>query len=181
MFDIHSDCHWINNYTYYYNHAYLYCPFYASPTILVRTDLTITKQSMTSKAITASNNDGNILILGGIDGRVRAIRINDDNGIKKEKEIWTFTSLNRKPIFTKCVLFMDNHHNQYVVFGSHDGSITCLSAIDGKERWTFQTKSAIMSTPLIQKNDDISSTLIVVLTLAGSIIVLHSHDGKEYK
>ena len=112
-------------------HMDLYCPFYASPTILVRTDLTITKQSMTSKAITASNNDGNILILGGIDGRVRAIRINDDNGIKKEKEIWTFTSLNRKPIFTKCVLFMYNHHNQYVVFGSHDGSITCLSATDG--------------------------------------------------
>ena len=121
------------------------------------------------------------MILGGIDGRVRAIRINDDNGIKKEKEIWTFTSLNRKPIFTKCVLFMYNHHKQYVVFGSHDGSITCLSAIDGKERWTFQTKSAIMSTPVIQTNDDISSTLIVVLTLAGSIIVLHSHDGKEYK
>ena len=76
---------------------------------------------------------------------------------------------------------MYNPHKQYVVFGSHDGSITCLSAIDGKERWTFQTKSAIMSTPVIQTNDDISSTLIVVLTLAGSIIVLHSHDGKEYK
>ena len=158
----------------------LYCPFYASPTILLRTDITMPKQSSTTTAATTTTrDDDNILIFGGIDGCVRAISINNDNGVKEEKQNWTFTTPNRKPVFTKCVLFEENN-NQYVVFGSHDGSITCLQAFDGKECWTFQAKSAIMSTPLIQKNND-NSSLIVVLTLAGSVIVLHSHDGKEYK
>lgn len=115
------------------------------------------------------NSFQNILFLA-VDGSVTSLKANDGS------ESWKILTKEKKPIFTGCCpLTIENE--RYVVFGSHDGIIRCISSKNGSIKWTFNVVSPVISKPILLEADN----QVFVACTSGRVFLLDAKDGKKLK
>ena len=129
---------------------------------------------------TVCNVDRNrtALSFGGIDGVVRCIDVRDGS------EIFRVKTKSLKPIFSRCIR-IGSAATESIVFGSHDGSITCFSAKNGSIRWIYKMSGSVLGAPcVVGERIVVASTAgnVVALTMAGEVekIISKPLDGEIF-
>ena len=113
----------------------------------------------------------NSIIIGGVDGSVRAIQS------QTGESVWQSFD-GTKPIFSSpchLSLFLDGVNIDVVVFGCHDGYLRCVLLSTGCLLWDVDLGSAIFSAPTFVPD----SNLILASTTAGEIIVIMGNLDKK--
>ena len=81
------------------------------------------------------------IILFSVEGAVTSLNIDDGS------ETWKVLTKEKQPIFCGCCS-LTIERESYVVFGSHDGNIRCISSNEGRTKWTTNLGSPILSRPI---------------------------------
>ena len=113
-------------------------------------------------------DESNLLsvLFGSVDGSIRRLNAADGG------EIWRENSVKQKPIFSGCCPVRTDGKDS-VVFGSHDGYVSCVSIKDGRRQWIFDSRASVVATPLVIQG------YIVIASTSGMIFYVDSCNGKE--
>ncbi|KAM9831351.1 beta-alanine-activating enzyme [Neosynchiropus ocellatus] len=108
------------------------------------------------------------VIVGSVDGNISCF---SETG----KQLWQH--LTKAPVFSSPSVTPDR---SFVLCGSHDGLLHCLSPSDGSHVWSFQTSGTVYSSPFVFEGSTAgrSGTLVCVASTDGTLYVLDCEDGR---
>ncbi|XP_046905585.1 beta-alanine-activating enzyme isoform X3 [Hypomesus transpacificus] len=108
------------------------------------------------------------MVVGSVDGNIYCFSL-------QGTELWRFTTSG--PVFSSPCVTRDE---AWVVCGSHDDHVYCLSCADGSLAWSFRASGRVYSSPCVFDGSPwggASGALVAVASTDGTLWILDMEDG----
>ncbi|KAM8890113.1 beta-alanine-activating enzyme [Synchiropus picturatus] len=124
--------------------------------------------SGSSPFFSSPNCSSGHVIVGSVDGNICSFS-------EAGKQLWQHPT--KAPVFSSPCVTLDG---SFVLCGSHDGFLHCLSRADGSRAWSFQTSGKVYSSPFVFAGSTAgwSGTLVCVASTDGTLYILDCEDGR---